>query len=83
MALLQLLNEQGNAASLPGGIGVAASYNTALKPDAAGIYRVEVTWEPEAAERGNLVRSEIRVLYGDAGQEIYRLHTAAYKESGR
>ncbi len=81
-SLLQLLNEQDNAAALPNGPGVIARYNETLQPDAEGAFCVKVTWQPETAETGSLIRSEIRVLFGEAEREVYRLETAAWKETG-
>lgn len=89
-AMLQLFNERDNAGALPEGNGVFARYDASLQPDADGAFRVEVTWEAEpdpaegeSAASGNapagLVRSVIRVLYGEDGREVYRLETAAYK----
>ena len=54
-SLLQLLNEQDNAAALPDGPGVIARYNETLQPDAEGAFCVKVTWQPETAETGSLI----------------------------
>ena len=84
-ALLELLNEQNNAVLLPDGNGVTARYREGLQPDAAGSYRVEVSWEPDepgTLSSGGLVRSTICVRFGEAAREVYRLETAAWKEAG-
>ena len=78
-ALLKLLDENGNAAELPNGNGVAATYDRSLNPDPAGDYRVEVSWETESAERGFLVRSVIRVFRLDGADPVYTLETASFK----
>lgn len=81
-SLRQLLNERDNAAALPDGCGVVAYYDESLQPDAAGVFRVEISWNGEESGEGSLVRSEIRVLHGKTAREVYRLETAAWKEAG-
>ena len=80
--LLQLLNEENNAVRRPDGMGVLARYNAALLPAENGDYCVEISWVPESSGAGQLIRSEIRVLFGGDAKEVYRLQTAAFKEAG-
>ena len=74
--LLNLLNEDGNAAAADG--GVTAYYDSDMRPDPDGDYRVDVTWTPAPGESGTLVSSEILVHYRDFDEPVYTLDTAVY-----
>lgn len=74
--LVQLLNENGNAA-LANGV-VEAWYTPDMQPDADGDLSLEITWIPEVRENGTLVSSDITVKYRGADEPIYELETAVY-----
>ena len=76
--LLTLLNENENAALLPGSAGVTASYGSDLSPDPAGNYRVEASWLPEQTDTGRMVRSVILVRFGADEEPVYELETAVF-----
>ena len=77
--LLDLLDENSNAALMPDASGVTACYGADLSPDADGGYRVEVSWLPEETETGRIIRSVIRVCFGEAGEALYQLETAVFQ----
>lgn len=77
--LLRKLDE-GNAAfddsgSVP---AVTAGYDSKLRPVSGGALLLRVTWEAEAADKGELVRSTITVTDGTGEREIYTLRTAVF-----
>jgi len=74
--LLTLLQESGNAAM--DGETVCASYDEELRPSAAGIYRVSITYEPTARIGGTLVNSTVTVRMGENPEAICSLSTAVY-----
>ena len=76
--LLALLNENENAALLPGSAGVTASYGSDLSPDPAGNYRVEASWLPEQMDTGRMVHSVILVRFGADEEPVYELETAVF-----
>ena len=90
-ALLQLLDENGNAAVTGDGQADApaltAWYDGSMRPmtpeaaqDAEDVLRMEATWEPERSSAGTFVSSEIRV-YAKAGREpVYTLKTGHYTQ---
>ena len=77
--LLRKLDE-GNAAFVEGAAvpTVSAGYDSALQPVRGGALLLRVTWEPEAAEKGELVRSTITVTDGTGERKIYELRTAVF-----
>lgn len=72
--LLALLNENGNAAALPDTLGVAARYDTDMRPDPAGELRVDVCC---TVEESGLVQGHIQVFRQGAEAPVYELETAA------
>ena len=81
--LLTLLNENGNAAMMQDTAGVTALYGEDLAPEAAGSYRVDVTWLPEATETGTMIRSVVEVRRGAAEGPVYRLETASFRPEAK
>ena len=77
--LLQLLNENGNAAPMSDGAGVTVRYDSNLRPDAGGTYRVDVTWTPEETGQGTMIHSTIRVCCGEAEEPVYDLETESFQ----
>ena len=75
--LLALLDEGGNAGFAEGAAvtTLRASYDADMRPDAEGGTVLLITWEPEGAWTGGLVRCTITVLSED-GSEVYTLRTA-------
>ena len=77
--LLKVLNENGNASARADVPGVTARYDADGTPDPAGDFRVDVSWDPEPAGKGELVAGEILVSCG--GEDpVYRLETLFYRE---
>ena len=74
--LLALLDRDGNASL--GQEGVTARYDEDMRPDPSGALRLDVTWQPEAAEGGTLVRSRITVTCQGRAEPIYTLDTASF-----
>ena len=82
--LLQLLDENGNAERMPDTAGVTAYYDTDMRPDRQGAFRVDVSWLPREGETGVLVDSVIQVRCGERAKPIYTLNTAVFlKEVGQ
>ena len=77
-ALMALLNEDGNVEALPGVEGVAAYYDSDMRPDADGGLRMEVTWLPESTGKGTLVHSTVSVINARTDKNVYSLETAVY-----
>ena len=77
--LLQLLNENDNAAPMSDGAGVTARYDSNLRPDAGGTYRVDVTWTPEETGQGTMIHSTIRVCCGETEDPVYDLETESFR----
>ena len=69
-----LLNENDNAALTTDTAGVTARYDTDMKPDAAGPFRVELLWQAD----GELIHAVIQVFYGGDGDPVYTLRTAHF-----
>ena len=77
-ALLELLNENGNAARLQDTAGVTVRYGKDLSPDPEGSYRVDVTWLPTETETGTMVSSVIEVRCAGTEEPVYRLETETF-----
>lgn len=77
--LLGLLDEGGNAGFVDNAAvtTLRAAYDADMRPDPDGGTVLLITWEPESAGAGELVRSTITVL-GESGSEIYTLRTAVW-----
>ncbi len=81
-ALLALLDEAGTASfsdDSDAPVCIVARYGVDRESDAAGIYRVSVSWEPEETDKGMLVRSVILVTEGENENPVYQLETASFK----
>ncbi len=76
--LLGLMNENQNAGPMENTTGVTARYAADLTPEAQGMYRVDVTWLPEAAGTGTMVHSAVEVYCGERTEPIYRLETQTF-----
>ena len=77
--LLTLLNDDDNAFPMPDTAGVTARYDSDLNPDAKGIYRVDVTWLPEEAGDGTMIRSVAEVRCDESEEPVYRLETESFR----
>ena len=58
---------------------VTAHYDSDLTPDAGGIYRVDVTWLPEEAGDGTMIRSVAEVRCDGTEEPVYRLETESFR----
>ena len=76
--LLALLDERDNAVEMPDAVGVIASYDADMSPDPKGKLHLHVTWLPEKAEAGTMVRSTILAYWADQPEPVYRLDTAVF-----
>ena len=77
--LLALLNDNNNAFPMTDTVGVTACYDSDLNPDAGGIYRVDVTWLPEEAGDGTMIRSTAEVRCDETDEPVYRLETESFR----
>lgn len=77
--LLKRLDEGGNASFVDGAgvTTVRATYDKNCAPSSDGETSLLVTWEPEKAGDGELVRCTVTVL-GANGQEVYSINTAVF-----
>lgn len=78
--LFALLNEAGNVQVLEGtdqasGRIYRAAYDADGKPDAGGVFWVEVSW---VQKEGGLVESEVKVYWEDVTDPVYTLETAVF-----
>lgn len=71
--LLSILDRGGNASGDERAVN--AAYGDDMAPDPDGLYRVNVTWEPDEADPG-FVRSVITVTAGNDDTPVYVLETA-------
>ena len=79
--LLQLLDENGNAFPREDTAGMTAFYDRDLNPEADGIYRVELTWQPDPMPGpGTMFYARILVYAGTAEEPVYTLQTAKYRQ---
>ena len=77
--LLALLNENDNAFPMTDTAGVTACYDSDLNPAAGGTYRVDVTWLPEEAGSGTMIRSVAEVRCDETEAPVYRLETESFR----
>ena len=72
----ELLNENGNSEYAEEGI--TARYDADLRPDPSGIFCVNISWDPEEREAGELVNSHIEVSYDGRSEPVYTIDTAVF-----
>lgn len=75
--MAELLNIRDNAV-YSREAGIVARYDSELRPDPEGTFRVRASWDPEELLSGTLVKSHIDVLYGQKEEPVYSLDTAVF-----
>ena len=78
---ITLMDEDGNVTE--DGDTVVIRYDKDNKADSQGIYAVNVTWTPKKTDAGELVTSDISVIYGDDEDSIYDMSTKVYIKEGK